>query len=256
MLLATILYGFGRRQAKALKERKQQLAQDEMTLPSQSQRLMQLADTLSRVQRDTLFRHHNLSDLFQTYGQNGFFGPHEQRLEVVFTQVSQDGVVPGTYHLAGLMRVAGVISSLSGTIELRQVRNFFESADGIYIATGLFHFQQHTSSTKQLAHLDGLVAIDFAVKHDKSSLFAVEGAIRSRSRHFAFEGKWTDARTSKRQRVLWADEFAPVANAVLGDFDIGGRMATVNPKYRKYGWTEYFQNDEWWGKPLKPRLSL
>ena len=90
----------------------------------------------------------------------------------------------------------------------------------------------------------------------KAYLFAEEGAIRARTREFAFEGTWTEASTGKTQRVLWANEFAPVANAVLGDFDIGGRMATVNPKYRKYGWTEYFQNDEWWADSPKPALSL
>ena len=56
--------------------------------------------------------------------------------------------------------------------------------------------------------------------------------------------------------MLWANEFAPVASAVLGDFDIGGRMATVNPKYRHYGWTEYFENDEWWAESPKPALHL
>jgi hypothetical protein len=252
MLLGAAWYGHGQWSAKALREHRRQLAYDEMTLPSQSQLLMQLADTLAPMQRDTLFRHHDLSGLFQTYGQNGFWGPHEQRLEVVFTQVRRDDAVPGTYHLAGLMRVSGMVSSLNGTIELRQVRNFFEKAGGVYIATGPFHFQQHASSAQQLARLEGLVAIDFEIERGEPSLFAVEGAIRPHSRHFAFEGKWTDARTGKKQRVLWANEFAPVANAVLGDFDIGGRMATVNPKYRKYGWTEYFQNDEWWAGSPKP----
>ncbi|GAB3572819.1 hypothetical protein GCM10027345_04650 [Hymenobacter daeguensis] len=154
------------------------------------------------------------------------------------------------------MRVTGVISSLTGTIEFRQTRRFSESTNGVYIATGPFHFQQFNAKKHLLARLDGIVALDFGVGHNECYLFAEEGAIRPRTRQFAFEGKWTDVHSSKKQRVLWANEFAPVANAVLSDFDIGGRMATVNPKYRKYGWTDYFQNDEWWATSPKPKLSL
>ena len=259
MLTGAVLLGLGRRQARAQAEHRQQLAEDNLTLPSQSQHLMRLADTLSRAQRDTLFRRYDLSRLFQTFPkseQNGFFGPHEQRMEVVFTRLRRDSSAPGLFHVVGLMRVASTISLLKGTIELRQTRKFSAAADGVYIATGPFHLQQFTGNEQLLARLDGVMALDFAVGHGKFHLFSEEGAIRPRTRQFAFEGKWTDARSGKKQRVLWANEFAPVANAVLGDFDIGGRMATVNPTYRHYGWAEYFENDEWWANSPKPKLSL
>lgn len=256
VLFGAALFGFGRHKLRERQEHRQRLAQDKITLPSQSQRLMRLADTLTHTQRDTLFRNHELAGLFLASGQNGFFGPHEQRLEVAFTQVRRDAVVSGTLHVAGLLRVAGRISSLMGTIELHQVRYLFDNQDKVYIATGPFHFQQYSAKKQLVAHWDGLAAVDFEVESGEMHLFAQEGAIRARSRQFAFEGSRTDIATAAKQRVLWANEFAPVANAVLGDFDIGGRMATVNPKYRKYGWTEYFENNEWWADSPKPKLSL
>lgn len=256
VLLGASAVAVGRWKAREHNRQSAALAQDNMTLPSQSQRLMPLADTLDAEQRDTLFRHHDLASLFQVHGQNGFFGPHEQRLEVAFSQVRRDAVAPGTYHVAGLLRVAGVVSSLTGTIELRQTRYFSGRDNEVYIATGPFHFQQHAANKQLRARLDGVAALDFGVASGEAYLFAEEGAVRPRTRQFAFEGSATDARTGQPQRVLWAYEFAPVGNAVLGDFDIGGRMATVNPKYRKYGWTEYFENDEWWAPSPKPSLNL
>ncbi|UOQ71238.1 hypothetical protein [Hymenobacter cellulosilyticus] len=37
-----------------------------------------------------------------------------------------------------------------------------------------------------------------------------------------------------------------MADELLGDFNVGGRIVEVNPKYARYGWNEYYENEEWW----------
>lgn len=242
--------------------RQQRLAaQDEMRLPSESQRLMSLANTLDAKQQATLFRRCDVAALFAVSKkypapQNGFVGPMPQRLEVIFKQVVQDDQHPGFYRVDGLMRTRGVVRTLKGTIELRQVRHAWEDATQIYIATGNFHFTQLAHSNQAAANWQGLVAVDFEVEAGRTKLFLEEGAMLPISRGFAFEGTRTTTSAKSLERVIWAANFGPLGSTILEGFGPGGRSEEVAPRYRKYGWDNYWQNDEWWADSPKPKLGL
>ena len=266
-LVVVVLLGLGGLALAYAKARQKsrasrQLAvQDSRLSPSESYRLMQLADTLAASQRDTLFRQHDLSPVLQigtdagSAPQNGFFGQHPQRLEVAFTWVKQDARRAGLFQVEGLTRVFGNVSLLKGSLQLTQVRNAFDQPNGVYIATGPFQFQVYDAKSQPTAAMQGIAAVDFETDGNTVSLAADEGAARSRSREFAFEGTWTDAHAPQAHRVLWASEFPPVGQQVLGDFDLGGRLATINPKYKKYGWDDYYQPDGWWVSSQTPFLT-
>ena len=36
------------------------------------------------------------------------------------------------------------------------------------------------------------------------------------------------------------------ANDILKDFSYGEREIEINPKYRKLGWADFWQSEEWW----------
>ena len=253
-----LAYAKARQKSRASR---QLAAHDSRLSPRESCRLMQLADTLAASQRDTLFRQHDLSPMLQigtdagSTAQNGFFGQHPQRLEVAFTWVKQDARQAGLFQVEGLTRVFGKVNLLKGSLHLTQVRDAFDQPNGVYIATGPFQFQLYDSQARPAAALHGMAAVDFEARGNAVYLAADEGAARSRSREFAFEGTWTDTHSPQAHRVLWASEFPPVGQQVLGDFDLGGRMATINPKYKQYGWDGYYQQDEWWVTSQTPFLT-
>ena len=266
-LVVVVLLGLGGLALAFAKARQKSRARQRLALhdnrlsPRESYRLMQLADTLVASQRDTLFRHHDLAPVLQigtdagSAPQNGFFGQHPQRLEVAFTWVQQDARQPGLFQVEGLTRVFGKVSLLKGSLRLTQVRDALDKPNGVYIATGPFQFQVYDDKSRPTAAMQGIAAVDFETYGNTVYLAADRGAARSRSRESAFEGTWTDAHTPQAYRVLWASEFPPVGQQVLGDFDLGGRMASINPKYKKYGWNDYYQQDEWWVSAQTPFLT-
>ena len=266
-LVVVVLLGLGGLALAFAKARQrsrasQQLAaHDSRLFPKESYRLMQLADTLAASQRDTLFRQHDLSRVLQigtdagSFPQNGFFGQHPQRLEVVFTWVKQDPRQTGLFQIEGLTRVFGKVNLLKGSLRLTQVRHAFDEPNGVYIATGPFQLQVYDEKSQPTAGMQGIAAVDFETYGNTVSLAADRGSARSHTREFAFEGTWTEAHATQAHRVLWASEFPPVAQQVLGDFDLGGRMAIINPKYKKYGWDNYDQQDYWWVSAETPFLT-
>jgi hypothetical protein len=240
---------------------RQRAAQDEMRLPSESQRLMQLADTLDAKQRTALLRQCDMAALFAVSkkyptSQNGFVGPTPQRLEVVFKQVTQDDQHPGLYRVDGLTRTKGAIRILEGSIQLQQVRYAWEDASQTYIATGTFRFTQPAYARQAATTWQGLVAVDFEVKEGRAQLFLEEGAMLPVSRGFAFEGKRATTQAKQPERVIWAANFGPLGSSILEGFGPGGRSEEVAPRYRKYGWDKYWENDEWWADSPKPSLDL
>lgn len=246
---------------QAARRQRQRAAQDEMRLPSESQRLMSLADTLDAEQRATLLRHCDIAALLAISPkypapQNGFVGPTPQRLEVIFKRVTQHDQHPGVYRVEGLTRIKSDIQPLQGTIKLQRVRRAWEDAPQTYIATGTFHFTQLAYSGQVAASWQGLVAVDFEVQEGRTKLFLEEGAMLPISRGFAFEGTRATNRGKAPERVIWAANFGPLGSTILEGFGPGGRSEEVAPRYRKYGWDKYWENNEWWVDALKPSLTL
>ncbi|PJJ60736.1 hypothetical protein [Hymenobacter chitinivorans] len=224
---------------------------DSMLLPSRSQQLLLLADTLDREEQWALFRLRNFAGLWLLGGefpvQNGFVGPHHQRLEVVFQRVRQDARRPDLFVVQGQMRLKGQITPLQGQIELGQVRQYgsreyHNPNQRVYTAVGNFTFW--TGQPRRRV-LQGVTAIDFETSPNQPewSLYSNQESIHD-SRGFAFEGYYYD--NQQRQKVLWAADFMRLASHVLDDFNVGGRAVDINPKYARYGWDEYYRNDEWW----------
>ncbi|TGE16444.1 hypothetical protein [Hymenobacter elongatus] len=234
-------------------EQRAEASYDPMMLPSRSRQLLPLADTLNRPERLALFRRYDIARLWllgsEDPVQNGFVGPHHQRLEVVFQQARQDQQTPGLFHVRALMRLRHRITPLQGQIQLRQVRQHGQRNKQnpqlqVYTAVGSFTFWSRQSKQRLL---QGTAAIDFDTSDKQEcSLYADNLSMKHNTRCFAFEGYYYH--NQQRQSALWAADFARLAAEVLSDFNVGGRHVTVNPKYARYGWNEYYQNDEWWAE--------
>ena len=100
------------------------------------------------------------------------------------------------------------------------------------------------------------MALDFEVKDAQVKLLMQEGAMLPVTRGFAFEGTCSRSPAGHPERVVWAANFGPLGSTILAGFGPGGRSLEVAPRYRKYGWDKYWENDEWWSEAAAPTLSL
>ncbi|UOQ71239.1 hypothetical protein [Hymenobacter cellulosilyticus] len=198
-LLAVAVVGWAWRRKVA--EQRAQASFDSLLLPSQSQRVMPLVDTLEAAARDRLFLHSDIAPLWllnaENPVQNGLLGPHHQRLEVVFQRAWQDERQPGRFHLRGLLRVARVITPVQGTVWLRQVREHHDLGyqhKGLRAYTAVGPFTFHT--TQGVLH--GTAALDWQINSQgQLNLFDTQVSPHP-SRGFAFEGATSKARSNSR----------------------------------------------------------
>ena len=72
-------------------------------------------------------------------------------------------------------------------------------------------------------------------------------------------GKFFSRRNHTTRQVktfVVPDNVFAAAPEVCKDFGIGDRSREINPKYAKPGWSELWENEEWWADSPKPKLSL
>jgi hypothetical protein len=207
---------------------------------------------------------------------NGFFGTDHYRIELVVTDVKRDPQQPARYLLRGKDRYKGRVIPFAGTIELTRVQRQPISLKGALEAayTALGHFKLMEDATYPKAGtFQGLVAVDWAVEksgevrqftpsvripHSEGRIREFEPSTKTPTLGggILYEGTWTSATGQMKPAVWAADLLAYHGPQVLSDFAVGGRMLSVNPKYAKLGWNEYWQNDEWWADSPQPSLNL
>ena len=104
--------------------------------------------------------------------------------------------------------------------------------------------------------------MDFCVNSRNQARLAVFDGIDlgmdnpTRGSGLVFEGTWQDNKTGQRKPASWATNFTVIVPEVLEKIGLGSRADTVFPELAKYGWNDWWENDEWWAKSPKPSLSL
>jgi hypothetical protein len=224
----------------------------------------------------SLLQAHNLSALWRGHELeardsvavlDGFFGPDHYRISFVFTQVRQDGADPALFHLIGKSRYKQRIIPFAGSLRIQQLadldRRYLDLApeDSLaqgYTANASFRLQE-TTTDPTAGRFEGTGILDFYVSPsgqvDYGQIMGGEGA-PARGQGLLFKGGWVNARSGQRKELLLARSVFSIAPDVLKNFAIGERDATINPKYAKLGWSNYWQNDEWWADSLSPKLNL
>lgn len=198
---------------------------------------------------------------------DGFFGPDHYHIELVLLKVSRDAVDPLLYHVLGKDRYKRRVMPFAGTIRLRQLRNvsiknFQDELQGefakFYTAQGDFKWQE--TGTKGTGVFEGKMGIDFQQQADSSLVVAY--FMGNDKQQFAkgwqmyIDGVWTSALSGNRKNLLAAANIEGISQSIFSDFNVGERSFSINPKYAKLGWSEYWNNDEWWADSPKPSLNL
>lgn len=193
---------------------------------------------------------------------SGFFGPEHRRIEFVFTRVQRDAQNPALYHIQGLDRYKKRVLPLTGTIELQQLAPLQplekspNELTGAYAATGRFELREGGTGSGN-GVFRGQVALDFGGGQARKPELATWGftpeSMAARGAGSRFEGQWTSNQTGQQKAVLWADGAGlfTIAQEVFADFKVGERGPEINEKYAKLGWSDYWENDEWWTESPK-----
>jgi hypothetical protein len=71
-----------------------------------------------------------------------------------------------------------------------------------------------------------------------------------------FQGVWLDNKTGKSKAASWSSNFLMIVPEALEKIGLGSRADTIYPELAKFGWNDWYENDEWWAKSPKPSLSL
>ena len=247
--------------------------------------LFSAADTLTAPMRE-LLQTHNLSALWQHPDTaessprpsfQGFFGSDHYHFAMVFTQVRRDSSNPAVYHVRGKCRYRNKrIRPFSGTLTVRQLMDLPYSgflaararqsetpADSLtgrtYTARAQLQLQEERQENGGI--FEGEILLDFYVVPGQQPgyvfIFDHEGLddrLPTRGSGLLLRGNRRNISTGQVKPFIVAPDVAAAACYVLKDFMLDERMGQINPKYAKLGWSNYWENDEWWADSPKPPL--
>lgn len=235
------------------------------------------ADTLT-PEMLTLLRNFDLAPLWAAdtaYSDGyptmtGFLGRDHYSISLVFDEVERDVNQPQLFHVRGRDRFHKAITPFEGTIQIQRIADFdscfvqapAEDSARVYTASAVFSFRQ-AKQRKDAGVFSGQAFLDFYVTNEgyyRTPEVIMEGNIDKRTPTRGsgrlFRGEWTRYGAGEIKPFLAANDLFVIAPEIYSDFGVGDRGTQVNPKYAKLGWSEYWENTEWWAKSPKPTLNL
>ena len=219
-------------------------------LPSESityRRTQLAANDLKSTDKLSEYANYNFGPLWLETPNNavvGFIGPNYQRLRLKILTVQRDKANPTRYYATGKAQVFNHVTTFSGTLVLRQVRELRVLAtridesvspaqkEGILFAD--YELCEQNSQPNS-GIFRGVVQTDCYI--NKQGKLAYDD-IRTVGDGFCnnqFVGTWTSFATGKTMRCNWGDYRIPNSGA----FDIGAGEFSPNPKYYASGWEYY-----------------
>lgn len=231
------------------------------------------ADSISPTTQ-AMLRQYNLAPLWANRAEGkaaqssmeGFFGTAPYRISFYFTGVERDPARLNVFHVVGLDRYKKVITPFTGTITVRTIVPFTDSMDvdapdstaRPFTAVGRFTLREDPA-TKGAGNYAGEALLDFyydAHGHlDQASY--LDGEMNpTKGCGLIFRGSQISNKTGARQPVAFANFYGAVVPRTLEKLGLGDRSEEVNPNLAHLGWNEAWENDEWWAKSPKPKLSL
>ncbi len=189
----------------------------------------------------------------------GFLGPDRYRIALALTQVRRDSANPALLHVQGKSRYKKQVVPFSGTIEIRRLtdlKSFLDLAPEDSLArsyTAESHFVLcEDRAAKNAGVFEGTGLLDFYItpRGVLGQIMVMAGQENpARGQGVILRGKWTSNHTKQQKDLLVARDVFRIAPDVLTNFGIGERSGEINPKYAKLGWTEVWENEEWWAEP-------
>lgn len=200
----------------------------------------------------------NLSDIMVSHdwAELGFYGEDRYKIEFYFSEVRKDEKDPFLYHIVGKNLHKKVISEFKGTLRIDSLAQLSDpnldteevgdmGVQRIYSANGKFTLAED-SLKNYSGRFVGKMQMDFASYDKAPAEIWFFSDTPNKGSGIRYDGTWTSYKTGKSKPVIWAKDIFRFANDILEEFAIGERDVEINKKYRKLGWDNYWENNEWW----------
>ncbi len=205
----------------------------------------------------------DLSDIVVSHdwAELGFYGEDRYKIEFYFSEVTKDEKDPFLYHIVGKNRHKKVISEFKGTLHIDSLAQISDpnldteevgdmGVQRIYSANGKFTLAED-SLKKYSGRFTGKMQMDFASYDKAPTEIWFFSETPNQGSGIRYDGLWTSYKTGKSKPVIWSKDLFRFANDILEEFSIGERDVEINEKYRKLGWDNFWENEEWWAASKK-----
>jgi hypothetical protein len=190
---------------------------------------------------------YDLSSLFMPRKKFiGYIGSGYEKLEISFVSVARDPSQLDTYLVTGESKVGGGNNGFTGTIKIKQMREFSQmhygvddeykhagfKRQGIAIATYQFGERKdepHSGSFSGTVFAFWLLDKDGILRYDDIEASYSDGYVNNQ-----YIGVWRPHGLPKTKTANWGEYRVPYS----GDLDVGAAEFSPNPKYFGKGWTE------------------
>ena len=210
----------------------------------------------------------NLAEMWQATVLEGFYGAEHRHIAFVFDRVQPD-TLPNTFRVQGRSRFRKIITPFEGTFTVSRVKYLkaFLDLDSpavararAYAVTAQFVLRED-STARNAGTYQGTTLLDFyrLASGELQLLQSVsppDKDLPARGAGQLFRGQWQSHHTGRRHTVNFAIFSQAVVPDAMADLFLGDRGETINPKYANLGWSEAWENTEWWAKSPTPKLSL
>lgn len=198
----------------------------------------------------------------------GFYGTEHRHIAFIFDRVYQD-TLPNTFRVQGRSRFRKITTPFEGTFAVTRIKGLkaFLDLDSAAVAHAraysvTAHYVLREDSTDRNAGTyQGTALLDFyrLASGELQLLQSVsipDKDLPAQGAGQLFRGQWQSRRTGRRNPVDFAVFSQAVVPDAMADLFLGDRGEVINPKYANLGWSEGWENQEWWAKSPKPKLSL
>ena len=205
---------------------------------------------------------------------DGFYGADNYRFSLVFTHVRRDSLQPNVFHVRAKSRYKKLIDELTGTLTVTSMFDYYQPAALLFQndstidtlttkAYSAYASLQLQRTQQPIRRITGTAALDFYITQERHIgcitvplAGMTDEKAPGRGSGLVIKGTWQNELPGPDKRLTVARDVFTIADGFLADFGVGDRGALVNPKYRKKGWDDMWENEEWWAEPRKPSLSL
>jgi len=223
--------------------------------------------TVGQAKAGALLGTLDLAPMFvRDYPDNGFYGDNHYRIEFIFTEMIRSAKDPMLYTVKGKNRFKKTVTAFEGTIRILGVREFadpnLDTAEindleflKTYALAGDFDLAEDTTLATS-GRMQGTFTMEFGTKKDGScELWFFTNDTPSKGSGLRFDGNWTGYKKADLVKPLvWSRDLFRFANDILEGFSYGEREVEINPKYRKLGWDNFWDGEEWWNEGAKKTL--
>ena len=195
----------------------------------------------------------------------GFFGPRHYRISFYLSEVQSDSTRHNLFYVKGLRRYQQEIAPFEGRLEVQQILPFttpMARPANAPAYTAVSRFELETDPIGEAGGTyTGRAFLDFYLTPDDQPAqlllpFGAADANPTKGTGLLFRGDFVSPSTQRRQEVAFANDYAAVLPPALADMNLSANGARENAVLAELGWTERWQNDEWWRAPISSPFNL